>query len=230
MGGSASKSESESQSQTAMNKQQMAQKELLWSQMQQLAPQQQGRIRELGFLADDLGQGMQGMFDSLGQTAAGTSQATQGLAAMGQVGGGNPYLMQNMDALGAGINKQLGYANQGLSVGAVQSGGFGGGRQGVAQGMMIGEGLDAFQQGASSLLNQSSQRSLDANQALGGLQNQAAMGGMQGAGNIFEMGMNPLMAQWLPLQMQSGLLGGNIMDSSSTSSSSSFSAGGGAMK
>ena len=219
MAGSASKSESESQSQTAMNEQQMAQKELLWSQMQQLAPQQQGRIRELGFLADDLGQGMQGMFQNLGQTAAGTSQATQGLAAMGQVGGGNPYLMQNMDALGAGINKQLGYANQGLSVGAVQSGGFGGGRQGVAQGMMIGEGLDAFQQGASSLLNQ----------ALGGLQNQAAMGGMQGAGNIFEMGMNPLMAQWLPLQMQSGLLGGNIMDSSSSSSSSSFSAGGGAV-
>ena len=189
----------------------MAEKQRLWGQGNELAANQQGRISELGFLADDLGQGMQGMFDSMGQTAAGTSQATQGLAAMGQVGGGNPYLMQNMDALGAGINKQLGYANQGLSVGAVQSGGFGGGRQGVAQGMLIGEGLDAFQQGASSLLNQSSQRSLDANQALGGLQNQAAMGGMEGAGNIFEMGMNPLMAQWLPMQMQQGLLGEDII-------------------
>tara|TARA_R110000751_G_scaffold24944_4_gene68241 strand:+ start:215 stop:889 length:675 start_codon:yes stop_codon:yes gene_type:complete len=218
-------SKSESQSQTAMNEQQMAQKQALWSQMQQLAPQQQGRIRELGFLGDDLSQGMQGMFQNLGQTAAGTSQAMQGLGAMGQVGGGNPYLMQNMDALGAGINKQLGYANQGLGVGAVQSGGFGGGRQGVAQGMLMGEGLDAFQQGASSLLNQSSQQSLAANQAMGGLQNQAALGGMQGAGNIFEMGMNPLMAQWLPLQMQSGLLGGNIMDSSSSASSMSVSGG-----
>tara|TARA_R110000765_G_scaffold39793_3_gene86249 strand:+ start:58 stop:699 length:642 start_codon:yes stop_codon:yes gene_type:complete len=211
-----------------MNVQQMAQKQALWSQMQQLAPQQQERIRGLGFLGDDLSQGMQGMFQNMGQTAAGTSQAMQGLGAMGQVGGGNPYLMQNMDALGAGINKQMGLANQQLGMGAVQSGGFGGGRHGVAQGMLMGEGLDAYQQGASSLLNQSSQQSLAANQAMGGLQNQAAMGGMQGAGSIFQMAQNPLMAQWLPLQMQSGLLGGNIMDSSSSSSSSSFSAGGGA--
>lgn len=218
-------SKSESQSQSALNAQQMEQKASLWSQANQLAPQQQGMIRELGFLGQDLTGQMQGLMGGLGQTAAGTSQAMQGLGAMGQVGGGNPYLMQNLDALGAGINKQMGLANQQLGVGAVQSGGFGGGRQGVAQGMMLGEGLDAYQQGAASLLNQSSQQSLAANQAMGGLQNQAALGGLQGAGSIFEMGLNPMMAQWLPLQMQSGLIGDNIMDSSSSASSMSVSGG-----
>ena len=218
-------SKSESQSQSALNAQQMEQKASLWSQANQLAPQQQGMIRELGFLGQDLTGQMQGLMGGLGQTAAGTSQAMQGLGAMGQVGGGNPYLMQNLDALGAGINKQMGLANQQLGIGAVQSGGFGGGRQGVAQGMMLGEGLDAYQQGAASLLNQSSQQSLAANQAMGGLQNQAAMGGLQGAGSIFEMGLNPMMAQWLPLQMQSGLIGDNIMDSSSSASSMSVSGG-----
>jgi len=218
-------SKSESQSQSALNAQQMEQKASLWRQANQLAPQQQGMIREIGFLGQDLTGQMQGLMGGLGQTAAGTSQAMQGLGAMGQVGGGNPYLMQNLDALGAGINKQMGLANQQLGVGAVQSGGFGSGRHGVAQGMMLGEGLDAYQQGAASLLNQSSQQSLAANQAMGGLQNQAAMGGIQGAGNVFQMGMNPMMAQWLPLQMQSGLLGNNIMDSSSSASSMSVSGG-----
>ena len=51
------------------------------------------------------------------------------------------------------------------------------------------------------------------------------MGGLQGAGSIFEMGLNPMMAQWLPLQMQSGLIGDNIMDSSSSASSMSVSGG-----
>ena len=223
MSGGVSKSESESQS--ALNAQQMAQKEMLWSQANQLAPQQQGMIRDLGFLGQDLTGQMQGMMGGLGQTAAGTSQAMQGIGGMGQVGGGNPYLVQNLDALGAGINKQMGLANQQLGMGAVQSGGFGGGRQGVAQGMLMGEGLDAYQQGAASLLNQSSQQSLAANQAMAGLQNQAAMSGGQMAQGIYGMAQNPLMSQWLPLQMQSNLLGGNIMDSSASSSSMSVQGG-----
>ena len=220
---------SKSSDRTYISREQLAQKQKLWNEGNQLAPQQQGAINNLGTLSQDLTGQMQGMMGGLGQTAAGTSQAMQGLGGMGQVGGGNPYLVQNLDALGAGINKQMGLANQQLGMGAVQSGGFGGGRQGVAQGMLMGEGLDAYQQGAASLLNQSSQQSLAANQAMGGLQNQAAMSGGQMAQGIYGMAQNPMMAQWLPLQMQSNLLGGNIMDSSSSSSSSSFSAGGGAV-
>jgi hypothetical protein len=179
--------------------------------------------------ARGLQNGMQGMFGNLGQTASGQSGAMQGLAAQGAVGGGNPYLQNNLDALGSNIQYQMGLGNQMIGQGAVASGGFGGGRQGVAQGALLRGGLDAFQQGASALMNQASGQSLQANTAMGGLQNQAGMGGIQGAGSIFEMGMNPYMAQWMPMQMQKGIIGAPVMNSGSDSGAwnGNIAAGGG---
>ncbi len=231
--GSASGGKSSSTSATYMDPAQRKQFIDIWGRgsnvmNQQLAGNYGQDISQLG---EGLQTGMLDMFGGLGQTAAGTSQAMQGLGAQGQVGGGNPYLQQNLDALGAGINKQVGLLNQELGMGAVGAGGLGGGREDVAQGL-IGQGaLDSYQQGASSLLNQSAQQSLQANTALGGMQTQAGLGGLQGAGSIFQMGMAPEMAQYLPMQMQQGLLGQNIMNNNSYSRAWNASiAGGGGTK
>ena len=221
---------SESRSRSWMNDAQMQQLQSLWGQGGALNLQQQGGrvMQDLQNLGPNLQNQMQDMLGDLGATSAGTSQAMQGLGAMGQVGGGNPYLQQNMDALGAGINRQMeNYIMPGIAQGAVQSGGFGGGRQGVAQGLAAQGAQDAYQQGASNLMNQSAQQSLQANTAMGGLQTQAGLGGLQSADSIFQMGLNPMMAQWLPMQMQRGLIGQNIMhnDSSATRDAFGYNAG-----
>lgn len=219
---------SDSRSRAWMNDAQMQQLQNLWAQGGNLNVWQQGSdaMQNVQDLAPQLQGQMQGMLGDLGATSAGTSQAMQGLGAMGQVGGGNPYLQQNLDALGAGINRQMeNYIMPGIAQGAVQSGGFGGGRQGVAQGLAVQGAQDAFQQGASNLLNQSAQQSLQANTAMGGLQTQAGMAGLQGAGSIFQMGLNPMIAQWLPMQMQRGLIGQNIMHSDASSDSDAFGIG-----
>ncbi len=115
---------------------------------------------------------------------------------------------QNIDQLGADLGRQF---NQqvmpGIQSEAIGLGGGGGSRQGVAEGIAAQGFADAMQRGSTDIMNQEVQRNMQAATAGGGLAMQGAMGGLQGMGNVFNMGLNPFMAQFAPFQAMNSIVG-----------------------
>lgn len=64
----------------------------------------------------------------------------------------NPYLAQNIDALGNAITQQTGRNQNQIRQQAAQAGAFGGGRQGVAEGLNAEAATQAFAEGSARML------------------------------------------------------------------------------
>lgn len=106
--------------------------------------------------------------------------------------------------------------NPAISNNAIQAGGFGGSRQGVAQGQAAGQLGQAFTEGLGDITARANAQAL-------GAQGQ----GTASLPGLFDMGMAGFNNQWSPLQQFAGLLGGPqvLTQSQGTSESSSESKG-----
>ena len=262
MGGSLSSSKSRSQStqESFVDPAQGPFLQQLRGSAQQLAGQQQGQIGDLFGLSQNLlGQGtgllggLQGTQQGLGQfgqagfgqgqagidaltgIAQGTNPAAQALQR--QATGQNPFLQQQIEQLGGDITRQFERGIQATNVEAVGAGQLGGGRQGVAQGLLGESATRQFAQGTTALRNQDIQRQFDASSQLlqqqgfagaqlgglggqQGLQNQASqLQGLLGQGQLglgglgalqgqFNLGFSPFQAEFSPLQSLAGIIGG----------------------
>ena len=260
LGFSKSKSRSGSEQSTFVDPSQQPFLDLVRGQASQLAGQQQGQIGGLFGLAGGLQQqgqqflgGLQGTQQGLGQgfgggfgqgqaginaltaQAGGTDFASQQLQR--QATGQNPALQQQIGQLGQDINRQFEQQLSGISLEAIGGGQLGGGRQGVAQGLLGQSALDAFSRGATELRGQDIGRQLQAAQAFGqqqqgaagalgqlggqqalgtaglnqaGLlgQGQLGLGGLQQLQGQFNLGFSPFEAQFTPLQNLAQIIGG----------------------
>jgi len=77
----------------------------------------------------------------------------------------NPYLQANIDQLGTNISQQAGRNQNQINQQAVQAGAYGGGRQGVAQGLNAEAATNAFTQGTQTMLMDNYNRRLQQMQA-----------------------------------------------------------------
>ena len=182
-------------------------------------------------------QGAQGFDQGLQALQAQTQGNTPALQALQQQAlGQNPQLQNQVNQLGTDINRQFQQALPGITSQAVGGGQLGGGRQGVAQGLLGQSSIDAFQRGATQLRGDDIGRQLQAAQSLGGLQGQAAgqlgglgqagflgqgqlqqqgqlgagqlnLQGQQALGGQFNLGLAPFSAQFGPLQSLAQILG-----------------------
>ena len=213
MGGGVSKSGSSSQSSNNIDQNQLPYLQNLWAGGQGLQNQQQGSGFDQAMFsnAEQLyGQGNQFMntLQNAGQqqpytpSAAYDSQMAAGQQAIGQAGD------RAMHSAG-----QTG----------IQAGQFGQGRGEVARGL-VGEGMtNAAGQLSGQLMGQDMQNQT----ALQGIGAQSAMGGLNSLNSQFQLGMSPYAAQWMPAQMQAGLVGGPVTVGDSSSKSKSMSVSGG---
>ena len=195
----------------------------------------QGTQGQLGGLGGaGFGQGQAGI-DALTGIAQGTSPAAQALQA--QATGQNPFLNQQIEQLGGDITRQFERGLTGIESQAIGGGQLGGGRQGVAEGLLGESAQRQFAQGATSLRSQDIGRQLQASQALLGAQGAAGgqlgqLGQQQGLGNQqaqlqgllgqgqlglgglgalqgqFNLGLSPFQAEFSPLQSLAGIIGG----------------------
>lgn len=193
------------------------------------------------------GQGQAGI-DALTGIAGGTNPAAQALQR--QATGQNPFLQTQIDQLGADITQQFQRGLTSIEGQAVGAGQLGGGRQGVAQGLLGEAAGDQFARASTQLRNQDIGRQLQASSGLlgfqgqaggqlaglgqqQGLQNQASqLQGLLGQGQLglgglgalqgqFNLGLSPFQAEFSPLQSLAGILGAPTVLSQGTSAGSS---------
>ncbi len=161
---------------------------------QGLAQQQLGGMGNLFGLSQNLlGQG-QDLLGGLGQTTNALSNIASPAVQQAQIG-------QLGSDLGAFFNQQI---LPGISRGAIGTGGLGGGRQGVAQGVAAGELARAFTGGATDIMAQGQQQQLSG--LLGASQSQ--LGGLSSLGSLFGLGQAPFAAQFSPLLNLASIIGG----------------------
>ncbi len=164
-------------------------------------------------------------FDQANQTAQGAlGFGTPGAQTFAGGAAGNlagqQQLAQNMNSQSPWLNQQIGNLGQDISRNLAQnilpelrSGGIaagagptaGGG--GIAQGMAAEAAQRDFATQATQLRAADVMRQQQAAQALTASQMAGAQGALSGMGQMYNMGMAPWQAMWLPLQMQAGLLG-----------------------
>lgn len=227
----------------------------LFGLAQGLGGQGQGFINNIGGIQGQLQQGFGGGF---GQGQAGIDALTQlsGGTGLGQeqlqriAGGNDPAVQGQIDALGGDLARQFSQLLPGISNQAIGGGQLGGGRQGVAQGLLGQATQDAFGQGAANIrfqdlnrqfgaagqLQQGQQQAggalgqLGGQQALGtaGLNQQGLaqagalnLGGLGGLQDLFNLGFSPFQAQFSPLLSLAEILGPTTVLSSGTSTGSS---------
>ncbi len=151
----------------------------------------------------------QGLFDQ-GQGFQQQGVNNQFLSALGQQAGGNPELVA---AQTAQLGQDIGRFTQqqvlpGIRRDAVGSGGFGGGRQGVAEGIAAQGAQDAFSRGAVGFQQADANRSLQAAGVGGGLLGQGAATGLGSLGQQFGLLQAPFQSQFQPLLDLAQILGG----------------------
>ena len=205
-----------------------------------------GQLGQAGF-----GQGQAGI-DALTGIAQGTNPAAQALQQQAQ--GQNPFLQQQIEQLGGDVTRQFERGLQGVRGEAVGGGQLGGGRQGVAEGLLGESATRQFAQGATQLRNQDIQRQFEASSQLlqqqgfagaqlGGLgqqqglgNQQAQLGGLLGQGQLglgglgqlqgqFNLGFSPFQAEFSPLQSLAGIIGSPTVLSTGQSTGSGSSFG-----
>lgn len=142
-----------------------------------------------------------------------------GAGSQGQLGG-QQALAQNMSAQSPWLDQQI--SNFGTDIQRnlaqnilpeLRSGGIAAGagptfgRGQIAQGMAADAAQREFAQGATQMRHADIMRQQQAAQALTQSQLAAGQGALSGMGQLYNLGFMPMQAQWLPLQMQAGLLG-----------------------
>jgi len=154
----------------------------------------EGQLGQIGPYAQQLSGGLMG-------------QANQFMQGMGQNAGQqlNPFisgssLQPQLQGLAEVGQQFLGRGLGQIGGGALQSGGYGGTRQGVAEGQAIGDATGQFMGAAGSLIGQDMMRRQSAAMGQAGLQQQSALGGMSQMGNLYNLGMSPFSAEFAPLQ------------------------------
>ena len=138
----------------------------------------------------DASRGLQPFIDQAQQTATGQNPVLQNLA--GLATGGQDYSQGMIDNLSQNLGRF--YQEQlmpGIQSNAIQAGGLGGGRQGIAEGLAAGRTADAFGQGVNNINFQQQGIQNQAAQTYGGLQAQGIGQGMQGIGAQFGFGVDP---------------------------------------
>ena len=196
---------------------------------------------------DFLRNASQGMFQNYGQDAGQWSQQyapqlfQQGQQ-YAQQATSNPFLsnLQGMSTPGGNqdlINRQVSQLGQdlgrtfqqqvlpGIKSDAIGMGGFGGTRQGVAEGMASQGFADAFSRGTTDIYGQNAQQAQQAAIAGGGLLGQGALGAMSGLGGLFDLGMGQFTGGFSPLMALGGIIGDPTVLDKSKSSSWNFNAG-----
>ena len=183
MSGSFGQSESQSQDSTFVDPAQQRQLNRLRNQGAGVVNQQLGPNADRGFELQDL------LFNQgIG--------AQQNLLNAGGAGG-NPVLQGNIDQLSNQLNRNFTeQINPTITGEAINSGGLGGGRQGVAQGIAARGTQEAIAQGTQALQSNAFGQSLQANQS--------AIGNL---GNLFQTGTAGFQNQFAPLQNQAAILG-----------------------
>ena len=162
------------------------------------------------------------------------SNLGMGTLAEMQQGGINPNLEAHYNAANSAANRNL-QRNilPGIESSAQMAGQFGSSRQGIAEGIAL---SDANQQSTDLAANMYGQaydadqgRRLSAGQnyiqsSLGAQGQAATQGGnsISGAGNLYNLGMDPYSRAWEPLQNYSNIIGGPAILGSGSSSGSSF--------
>ena len=174
---------------------------------QNLAQAQAGPISQQAFgSAQQLGQQGQDFLGGLGSQAGGQLDPFIGQGpTQQQIGSLGDLLQRN-------LGQSLGQVNQQ----AVGSGGFGGARQGLAQGQAIGDTQLAFGAGTAQILGQDVQRRQDAALGQAGIQGQTALGGLGSLQSLFNLGLSPFGAQFQPLQQAANVIGGPIRETQAT--------------
>lgn len=230
MSGGKSKSSSESQNtsssfidpaQAAFLQQMRTQgQDLAAQQMPQIAEQSLALQNQLSAQGDQFAGALQGQ-------ATGQNPFINNLQQLGSQG--NQFLDQQIQGIGGDISRFLGQNLQGIGQGFASANQFGGGRQGLAEGVAVGEAVNEFGQQAANLRGGDLQRQAAANQAGGALQGQAATQGMAGLGDRFNLGLGSFGASFQPLLNQQQLIGAPTVlgTSQGTSSSDSFAMQGG---
>ena len=106
----------------------------------------------------------------------------------------NQMVQQNVDMLGQNLQKQLQNSLMPqIADQSIQSGGFGGGRQGIAQGLALQGTQDAFAQGALGIQNNAYNQANQATQFGSNFNLQSAMGGMGMLGQAQQQEMTPFL-------------------------------------
>jgi hypothetical protein len=138
------------------------------------------------------------------------------LQQMAQPGGNQQLIGQQIGQLGADLGRNF---QQNLMPGirrdAIGLGGFGGTRQGVAEGIAAQGTQDAFARGATQIYGQNAQMAQDAGIAGGNLLGQGALGAMGGLGGLFELGLGQYTGGFAPLNNLAAIIGGpTVLDQS----------------
>lgn len=164
------------------------------------------------------GQGQQ-FIGGLSGIADGSNPFISNLLA--RTSGSNPYLNNQIDALGADIgrNLQTNILPQ-IGSGFALANQYGGGRQGLAEGLALESAQREFGQGATALRSDAYNQGAEAAALALAAQTDAANVGLGGLGQQVELGLAGPLAGLLPLEQLQGLLG------SPTILSDSFSLGG----
>ena len=203
MSGSFQESRSESQNSTYVDPVQQNYLRGLYRQGQGIVNQQLDPNAQQGFALQDqlYGQGQ---------------QAQGNLLQAGNVNN-NPVLGGQIDQLSTQLNRNFNeQINPTITGEAINAGGLGGGRQGVAQGIAARGTQEAIAQGTSALQSNAYNQSLQANQS--------AVGNL---GQLFQTGTSGFANQFAPLQQQAGILGRPTVLGQGTSSSKTSAGSGG---
>lgn len=181
----------------------------------------------------NVGQGQAG-FDALTQLTQGQGLGQQQLQRI--AGGNDPAVQNQINQLGGDISRQFQQLLPGIEAQAVGNQQLGGGRQGVAQGLLGQASQDAFGRGATQLRFDDLSRQLAAGTALQGGQLQAGsqlgglglqqgvadaglgLSGLQSAGSLntagiqqlqslFNLGFSPFQAEFSPLLALNQIIG-----------------------
>ena len=192
MSGGLSGGKSSSSSSNYIDKNQLPFLQNLWGGGQGLMNQQMGGgmgANAMQSAGDLYGQG-QGFLNQL------TGPYQQSESAQGQLA-----------ALQQGLGQQSERLMQGVGQQGVQAGQFGQSRGDIGRGMVAEGAQNAYAQGAGDIMGR--------DQAI---QSQNAMAGLNSLQGMFGLGQSGYMQQWMPYQMQAGLVGSPTVVGDSSSS------------
>lgn len=144
---------------------------------------------------------------------------TTGLAGLTSLTDPTSQIQAQEQALATGLGNLFSQEiNPAIESGAIATGGFGGGRQGVAQGVAAGQIADAYTTGLADITAQANQTALAASGMMPALTD-----------SLYSTFLNPQLAAFDPLVQLAGILGAptilSQMSSQSTSSGQGESAG-----
>ncbi|GAF76867.1 unnamed protein product [marine sediment metagenome] len=188
-------------------------------------PQQAGYLGNMWGGGNQLMQQQGGIGQAAGQFAGSLyNQGQQGMNMLGQGGQAmqpftnNSFLPQQLQGLYGMAQQGIGDAMGQISGMGLGSGGFGGARQGLAEGTAASRGMTGFLGAAGDLMQSDLMRQQQAASTMGQQNMAGGMGMLGGMSPMYSQGMAPFSAQWSPFQNQAQLLGAPAILDQSTGS------------